>query len=126
MPARLANMPPMAGPAVMALAMVGVAMATSSWQLIASVFLYGLAQGVTSPTLLAWATDLSLSSRKGRGVSSLYIFMEFGIGMGALLSGWIYANKTSRFDNTFLVCASLAAIAFLYLVISRKSGEHRV
>ena len=112
--------------AVMALAMVGVAMATSSWQLIASVFLYGIAQGVTSPTLLAWATDLSLSSRKGRGVSSLYIFMEFGIGMGALLSGWIYANKTSRFDNTFLVCASLAAIAFLYLVISRKSGEHRV
>lgn len=110
---------------VMVVAMFIIALATTSFQLIAGVTIYGFAQGVTSPTLLAWATDLSPHHRKGRGVSSLYIFMEFGIGMGALLSGIVYANQTTRFDNTFYLCGSLAGIAFLFLMFlkSRPSQE---
>lgn len=109
--------------AVMVLAMLTIAFSDTTLQLIVGISVYGFAQGVTSPTLLAWATDLSPVDRKGRGVSSLYIFMEFGIGMGALLSGWIYANRISRFDNTFLICAGLAALAFLYLAFSRTPGN---
>lgn len=108
--------------AVMVLAMLTIAFSDTTLQLIVGISAYGFAQGVTSPTLLAWATDLSPVHRKGRGVSSLYIFMEFGIGMGALLSGWIYANRISRFDSTFLVCAGLAALAFLYLAFARTPG----
>lgn len=105
--------------AVMVVAMMIIAFSTTSLHLIVGVSVYGFAQGVTSPTLLAWATDLSPVNRKGRGVASLYIFMEFGIGMGAFLSGMIYANQTDRFDNTFLVCCSLAATACLFLIFSR-------
>lgn len=106
---------------VMVAAMVIIALSTTAPQLIAGVALYGFAQGVTSPTLLAWATDLSPSSRKGRGVASLYILMEFGIGMGAFLSGMIYGNQTGHFDTTFIVCALLAGLAFLFLMVLRPS-----
>lgn len=105
---------------VMVVAMLVIAFASTSFYLIAGIVAYGFAQGVTSPTLLAWATDLSPAARKGRGVSSLYISMEFGIGMGAFLSGLIYANEVSRFDNTFLVSGSLAASAFILLMLFRK------
>jgi MFS family permease len=109
---------------VMVGAMLIIAFSTTSLHLIIGVTVYGFAQGVTSPTLLAWATDLSPVNRKGRGVASLYIFMEFGIGMGAFLSGMIYANQTDRFDNTFLVCGSLAATASLFLLFSRHPRAH--
>ena len=99
------------------LSMVVIGTATSSAQLILGVTLYGLAQGSTSPTLLAWATDLSHDEFKGRGIASLYIFMELGIGLGALLSGMIYANDPSQFFITFLISGLLVAMAFMYLLM---------
>ena len=109
---------------VMVIAMFIIASSTTALQLIIGISIYGLAQGVTSPTLLAWATDLSPAHRKGRGVSSLYIFMEFGIGMGAFLSGIIYGNKSDHFSNTFVACASLAGLAFVLLLILGKRAAH--
>ena len=103
--------------AFMALAMLWIGLADSKTMLIIGAFLYGLAQGATSPTLLAWATDLSDPEHRGRGIASLYIFMEFGIGMGAFLSGLIYANDNSRFFLTFTISSALSALGFLYLWI---------
>ena len=105
--------------AFMAFGMLWIGLADSKTMLIIGAFLYGLAQGATSPTLLAWAADLSDPEHKGRGVASLYIFMEFGIGMGALLSGFIYNNDPSRFFITFFISSVLSAFAFLYLWIRR-------
>jgi MFS family permease len=110
---------------VMVGAMLTIALSETSLQLIAGVTIYGFAQGVTSPTLLAWATDLSPANRKGRGVSSLYIFMEFGIGVGAFLSGLVYGNQSDQFDSTFLVCGLLAGTACISLM-SIKNRLYRV
>jgi MFS family permease len=98
------------------IAMTIIAFADSKVQLIVGICFYGLAQGASSPTLLAWATDLSDPKAKGRGVASLYIFMEFGIGLGAFASGLIYANDPSRFLISFVICAVLAGTAFIYLL----------
>ena len=100
---------------VVLLSMIVIAFANSQLQLIFGISLYGLAQGASSPTLLAWATDLSDPKAKGRGVASLYIFMEFGIGVGAFASGLIYANDPSRFAVSFLICAFFAGTALVYL-----------
>ena len=105
--------------------LIGVSMfvigtASTALQLIVGVTLYGFAQGSTSPTLLAWATDLSDDRFKGRGIASLYIFMEFGIGLGAFLSGLLYANDPSRFFITFLTSGLLGVLAFIYLIIKPK------
>jgi MFS family permease len=77
---------------------------------------YGLANGMTSPTLFAWATDLSDPNKRGKGLSSLYIFMELGIGLGAIFSGWIYSNDTNRFFITFIIAGAIIAIAFMFLI----------
>jgi MFS family permease len=111
---------------VMGVAMVIVATADTSLQLITGVTIYGFAQGVTSPTLLAWATDLSPVDRKGRGISSLYICMEFGIGIGAFASGLIYGNRSADFITTFIVCGSLAGLAFLFLLFTRPRDLSRI
>jgi MFS family permease len=101
-------------------AMTTIAFAATPLQLILGMTLYGLAHGTTSPTLIAWATDLSDPEHKGKGVASVYIFMEFGIGTGALISGLIYSNDAARFPYAFTLCASLAVVAFSYLMFARR------
>jgi MFS family permease len=106
---------------LVAISMLVLALSTSPLLVIIAVSLYGLAQGMTSPTLLAWATDLSEEKHRGRGIASLYIFMELGIGIGAFISGFIYANNTDNFFVTFLTCSLLALTAFLYLIFIKSS-----
>jgi MFS family permease len=106
---------------MIASAMLIIAFASSKAMLLIGVTLYGFGQGTTSPTLLAWATDLSDPEHKGRGIASLYIFMEFGIGVGAFASGLIYGNESSNFFITFIVCSTLAGIAFVYLNLLRST-----
>lgn len=109
--------------ALIMIAMLIVAWSTSSVMLFTAISIYGLAQGMTSPTLMAWATDLSDAKHRGRGISSLYIFMELGIGVGAFTSGFIYGNDPENFFVTFLTCSLLALMALLYLVFL-KSPKH--
>lgn len=106
---------------LIAIAMLVIAFADSLGMLICGVVMYGFAQGATSPTLLAWATDLSHEHHKGRGVASLYIFMELGIGVGALTSGIIYGNNPTNFFAIFTVCCAFAAMAFIFLMLHRPS-----
>lgn len=107
----------------MMIAMAVVAWADTKLQLIAGIMLYGFAQGTTSPTLMAWAVDLSDEHHKGRGLSSLYIFMELGIGVGAFVSGLLYHNEASNLSLTFIVCSVLATAAFLLLMVQRSPAK---
>lgn len=97
-------------------AMALMAIADSPALLMAGVTAYGFAQGATSPTLLAWATDLSDSHHRGRALASLYIFMEMGIGLGAFISGWIFAND-SGFFVPFMMCSVFGGLAFVVLLL---------
>lgn len=108
---------------VVTAAMIVIAFAESRSTLITGCIIYGLAHGMTSPTLLAWATDLSDPQHKGRGLASLYIFMELGIGFGAFTSGLIYGNDASRFFTTFLVCSAFSALAFVYLIFTKHKVQ---
>jgi MFS family permease len=97
-------------------AMTWIGFADSSNDLMIGMTLYGLGQGMAAPTLLAWATDLSDELHKGRGIASLYIAMELGIGSGAFTSALIYGNNASHFIRTFLTCGLLSALAFVFLL----------
>jgi MFS family permease len=105
---------------LMIIAMLTIGSAHTQLQLIIGVCLYGLAQGATSPTLLAWATDLCDEEHRGRGIAFFYIFMEMGIGLGAFISAWIYGNDPANFLITFSVCAALCGVALLYLIFKPK------
>lgn len=105
---------------LMMVAMLMIGLAEDSLILIVGVTLYGFAQGSTSPSLLAWATDLSDEQHRGRGIAFFYIFMEMGIGLGAFISAIIYGNNPSHFLITFSVCGFLCFAAFLYLMLKPK------
>jgi MFS family permease len=104
---------------LIAVAMMIIGFANQRWVLILGVSLYGLAQGSTSPTLLAWATDLSHDEHRGRGIASLYISMELGIGLGAFISGWVYENSPDKFLFCFAICSVLSLTAFTYLLTKK-------
>jgi MFS family permease len=105
------------------IAMIILGLGSTPRDIMIAISLYGLAQGMTSPTLFAWATDLSDEKHKGSGISSLYIFMEMGIGIGAFTSGFIYGNDPANFIITFFMCGLLGAIAFVYLIFNKTKDR---
>lgn len=102
---------------LLAISMFSLSITETAFMLVFSAVLMGLAQGVISPTLFAWASDLSPSHAKGRSMATLYIALELGVSVGAYISGTVYANKISNLFWAFNLCASFALIALLYLLI---------
>lgn len=105
-----------------AISMSTIAMATSPIWLFTGAVIYGVAVGMNSPTLFAWATDLSNEKNRGKALATVFIALEAGIMLGALLSGWVYANKTENFPLTFMLGPSLVFFAILYLVSRIRKG----
>ncbi len=100
---------------IMAIAMILVALAESRWVFFMGGVLYGCAIGMNNPTVTAWTIDLSLDKFRGRALATMYIALEAGIGIGALVSGFIYANQVDRFSTVFGLCAISACLAFVLL-----------
>lgn len=103
-----------------------VGVANSVVVLLIGAVLFGLGTGMNSPTIFAWTADLCKDENRGKAMATVFIALEFGIMMGAILSGWIYANKAENFRATFWTGGFFAIIAFLYLIIKlrRKSSYH--
>lgn len=102
-------------------AMILIAYSNSLYTLIGAGIIFGLAVGMNSPTVFAWAIDLADDRKRGKALATLYIFLEIGIGMGAFISGWVYSNNPDNFRITFFTGALLAFISFIFLnIISPK------
>ncbi len=97
-------------------AMMVIGLATQPWILWAGGILYGIAYGMNSPTLFAWVTDLSNDNNRGRAFGSLYIALEFGIGIGALTSGFLYGNNPENFPIAFASGGIPPLLALCYLI----------
>ncbi|WP_035072075.1 MFS transporter [Anditalea andensis] len=101
----------------MIVAMTVIAYADGMTMLMIGGVLFGCSVGMNNPTVTAWTIDLSLEAFRGRALATMYIALEAGIGLGALISGWIFANQASNFKSVFLLGAISAMIAFIYLHI---------
>ena len=102
--------------ALLAVGVAGLAWSPSVPVFLAAAVVFGLGTGLNSPTLYAWTIDRSHPDRRGRGVATMYIALEAGIGLGALLAGWVFHNQASRLPwvhGLSLVCV-LAALVFLF------------
>ena len=78
-------------------------------------FLFGFGIGICSPTIYAWTIDLSDEKHRGRGIATMYIALEIGIGMGALISGLVYQNDIQNVPTIFYLSALLVMVGFVYL-----------
>lgn len=101
----------------LALSMLYLGFANSPLELVVAAAFFGIAIGMNSPTLFAWAIDLSDDQHRGRGMATLYIALEIGIGLGAFISAEIYDNQASRFQWAFWIGSIMSALAFVYLLV---------
>lgn len=87
---------------------------------IIAAFFYGIAMGILSPITQAWTIDLAEDANRGRAVATMYISLELGIGLGAVLTAWVYNNETDRLPYAFLLATSFALVAYIYLVLFQR------
>ncbi|REG90354.1 putative MFS family arabinose efflux permease [Algoriphagus antarcticus] len=112
-----------AASATLVCAMALIAFAESKFALLGSGVLFGCAVGMYSPTTAAWVIDLSLDQFRGRALATMYIALEAGIGIGALVSGFLFANSPENFRLVFLTSAGFAGLAFIFLILIKKENR---
>ena len=107
---------------ILVISMLLVGTSNSIVSYIFAAIIFGIATGITSPTMFAWTADLSHEDRRGVGAGTMFIALEFGIMFGALLTLVSYDSTKSTIFITFLIGAIMATIACIYLIviISRK------
>lgn len=88
--------------------------------LLSAAIIYGLAMGILSPALNAWTVDLSPNNERGKGISTMFIALEAGIGLGALLSGWYYRDMYQNIPHTMMACAFLSLAGLVFLTFLKK------
>lgn len=110
---------------IIATSVVMLGLSSSVAVLMAGAFVYGIGAGLFSPATSAWTADLSDENRRGRGMATMYIALEAGIGIGAMAAGWLFQDKLSRVPVIFFGCAMTAAIGQVYLLLQHKKREER-
>lgn len=101
-------------------------MVVHSWQLFLFCgFLYGVGTGIISPTIMAWTTDLSHPEKKGRGLATMWMGLEFGLMIGAFGGMYLYHNDPRNFPFIFGLAACILACIILYLFTFGKKISER-
>ena len=106
--------------AILLISLLWIALANSSLMLMLASAIYGVASGMLSPSVTAWTIDLSKPGQRGKAVATMYIFMEVGIGFGALLAGSMFISDVSTIPHIFYICAGITLLALLYLWLIYK------
>lgn len=106
---------------LLALAMLCIGLANTNFTLMLASALYGVATGMLSPTASAWTIDLSHPDYRGKAMATMYIALEAGIGIGALLAGWIFIRDYDMIPLIFYCCTAITVMALLYLQFMYKS-----
>lgn len=106
--------------ALLLISLLWIALANTSLMLMCASAVYGVASGMLSPSVTAWTIDLSKPGQRGKAVATMYIFMEVGIGFGALLAGSMFISDVSTIPHIFYICAGITLVAMLYLWLIYK------
>jgi len=104
------------GCTILMISMILIATSNSVNTYILSAVVFGLATGVSSPTLFAWTADLSNGARRGVGAGTMFIALEIGIILGSASTLFFYDNSKNTILISFLVGALLSLVAALYLI----------
>lgn len=96
---------------LIAIAMFAFARADSKSALYVASVIFGLGNGVFSPTINAWTVDLGDPGRKGRALATMYISLEIAIGCGALIAGWF----VEQLAGVFYLAGATSLLGWVYL-----------
>jgi MFS family permease len=98
---------------IVSMLMIGYSRDWYSYTIAAIIF--GIATGITSPTIFAWTADISHEDRRGVGAGTVFIALEMGIMVGSLSTIFTYDNTLNSVPLAFIVGAFFTLIAIIYL-----------
>ena len=104
------------GASLLFIAMILLSRVDSYESFVLAAIVFGLATGVSSPTLFAWTADLSHIKRRGVGAGTLFIALEVGIMIGSYSTIVTYDNTKASIENVFLFGILMSFLAILYLI----------
>lgn len=104
------------GMIMLSISMLVIGLANSQEMFTFSAVLFGIATGISSPTIFAWTADLSPFHRRGIGAGTMFIALEAGIFSGSVLTNVIYDNHFDSIFNVFCVGAFTAFLCIVYLI----------
>jgi|TARA_B110000305_G_scaffold126314_1_gene141504 MFS family permease len=90
---------------------------------VAAAIVFGLATGVSSPTLFAWTADLSHIRRRGVGAGTIFIALEIGIMIGSSSTIITYDNTVNSIQSVFYFGAAMSLLAITYLLWHKANRE---
>lgn len=109
------------GVCLLFISMILLANVDSQNSFILAAIFFGLATGVSSPTLFAWTADLSHVHRRGVGAGTIFIALEIGIMIGSSSTIFTYDNTLSSIPKVFYLGAIMSVLAILYLVWHKRN-----
>src|SRR5690625_885027 len=92
--------------------------------LIFTAAIYGFGFGSVQPALQAWAVDKAPDNRKGMANATFFSFFDLGIGVGAIVFGWIAQQYGYQFIY-FTAGLSVIASLFLYIYLMVRARFQR-
>jgi MFS family permease len=101
----------MLGTGALGIALLLIANATNYSSLMMAAVVFGVGSGINSPTIFAWTTDLSIPEKRGRGLSTMYMALELGIGFGGYFGAALHSNVAENFQRAFTIPAFFAFTA---------------
>lgn len=115
-----------AGLFLLVIALVIIGYQKTAFGLLAGGVIYGVATGILSPALNAWTVDMSHPQHRGKAMATMYISLEAGIGLGALISGWFYQDVIGMVPVILYATAVVTILAIIYMMFRSKTPEkHR-
>jgi MFS family permease len=93
------------------------------WSYSFAATIFGLATGISSPTLFAWTADLSLAHRRGTGSGTLFIALEIGILIGSGLTFLYYKNSMESARTCLFIAAGFGGVAVLALLLQLRKTK---
>jgi len=103
-----------------ALSLGALGLATTPNMLYWTIGFVGFSIGVGGPTVFAWAIDLGSEKERGQVMGTIYISLEAAIGIGAVVSAWVYSNNHENFSTAFFVTACVTFLTVPYLIFRKK------
>lgn len=103
---------------IISLVITGIS--TTSLGLLIGASIYGVATGIVSPAINAWTVDMSFPEHRGKAMATMYIALEAGIGLGALIAGWIYQDVISKIPLLMFFSAGITTVALIYTLFRLK------
>lgn len=102
-----------------------LSIATTQLEAAVGGIVYGLSIGINMPTIFAWTTDLSPKEKIALGIGTTLVALEIGIGLGAFVSGSMFASDPSCLQDLYRFCAysgGLMAIILFYSTYMRSTN----